>query len=106
MKHQSWVKGLVITIVSFGVALCVLISSLTSIDAHNEQAQATALKASVLRATLTCYAIEGRYPQDAEYLHVHYGLLYDRSHFIVTINTFSENLLPDISVMVQGGGVT
>ena len=106
MKHRSWVKGLVITLVSFGIALCVLISGLTNISARNEQAQATALKASVLRATLTCYAIEGRYPQDAEYLHVHYGLLYDRSHFIVTINTFSENLLPDISVMVQGGGVT
>ncbi|MEG0996542.1 MAG: hypothetical protein RSH26_06225, partial [Clostridia bacterium] len=55
------------------------------------------------RATMLCYAVEGRYPASVEELRAHYGLAYDESRFIVSLDGFASNLLPNISVIPVGG---
>ena len=53
---------------------------------------------AVHNAALTCYAVEGAYPDDLEYLRVHYGLAYDQDRYLVRYDSFGSNLMPDISV--------
>ena len=53
---------------------------------------------AVHNAALTCYAVEGAYPTDLEYLRAHYGLAYDQSRYMVRYDSFGMNLMPDITV--------
>jgi len=81
-----------------------LVSALTQVDQQSEQEQVKILTDAVFRATLTCYAIEGRYPPSAEYLKTHYGIVYNEDQYIVTLDSFASNVLPTIYVLVRGGG--
>ena len=58
---------------------------------------------AVHNAAVTCYAVEGAYPNDLEYLRRHYGLAYDQSRYLVTYSAFASNLLPEIYVTEVGG---
>ena len=64
----------------------------------SNQAQTEFVTKAVHNAALTCYAVEGAYPTDLEYLRAHYGLAYDQSRYLVRYDSFSTNLMPDISV--------
>lgn len=57
------------------------------------------LENAVRRSAITCYATEGVYPPDLEYLESHYGLQIDREHYTVFYEIFAENLMPDITVL-------
>ena len=61
-------------------------------------AQTKFVTEAVHNAALTCYAVEGAYPTDLEYLRSHYGLAYDQSRYLVRYDSFGSNLMPDISV--------
>ena len=69
------------------------------------EAQTQFVTDAVHNAALTCYAVEGAYPTDLDYLRAHYGLAYDQSRYMVRYDSFSSNLMPDISVMeVEASG--
>ena len=64
----------------------------------SDGAQTQFVTDAVHNAALTCYAVEGAYPNDIEYLRTHYGLAYDESRYLVTYSAFASNLLPEIYV--------
>ena len=47
------------------------------------EAQTKFVTDAVRNAALTCYAVEGAYPNDVEYLREHYGLAYDQQRYLV-----------------------
>ena len=61
-------------------------------------AQTQFVTEAVHNAALTCYAVEGAYPNNLEYLRTHYGLAYDQDRYLVTYSAFASNLLPEIYV--------
>lgn len=61
------------------------------------------LKNAIARATVQCYAIEGRYPPSVEYLEEHYGIQIDRSRYYVFYEGFASNIMPDITVIPAEG---
>ncbi|MBQ6374298.1 MAG: hypothetical protein IJJ45_07420 [Clostridia bacterium] len=61
-------------------------------------AQTQFVEDAVHNAALTCYAVEGAYPSDLEYLRENYGLAYDESRYFVTYEAFASNLVPEIYV--------
>lgn len=66
------------------------------------QAAAQALRLteeSIRRAAVQCYALEGFYPVNINYLMEHYGILPDTSRFIIHYQFIADNLLPDITVL-------
>ena len=69
----------------------------------NDGAQTQFVVDAVHNAALTCYAVEGAYPNNLEYLRSHYGLAYDQSRYMVTYSAFASNLLPEIYVTEVGG---
>jgi hypothetical protein len=52
----------------------------------------------VERAAVLCYAMEGFYPPQMEYLEEKYGLIVDRKKFMVLYSTFGSNVRPEVSV--------
>lgn len=56
---------------------------------------------AIREAALTCYAVEGAYPDSVDYLRQHYRLAYDTERYFVTYDAFASNLIPDIWVTVK-----
>ena len=69
------------------------------IAAEEERRQ---LERAVLRAALSCYAVEGYYPASLDTLEENYGLRYNEAQYIVRYDCFADNVLPDISVYDRG----
>jgi hypothetical protein len=51
---------------------------------------------SLNRAAVTCYAIEGRYPESYEYLKENYGIKVNENKFKVVYEIFAANIMPRI----------
>ena len=64
----------------------------------SDTAQTQFVVDAVHNAALTCYAVEGAYPSNLDYLRQNYGLAYDQSRYMVRYSAFASNLMPDISV--------
>lgn len=69
------------------------------VESANDGAQTQFVYDAVQNAALTCYAVEGAYPESLEYMRENYGLAYDDSRYYVTYDAFSSNLVPDIRVI-------
>lgn len=61
------------------------------------------LEDAVRRGAVTCYASEGIYPPTLQYLEEHYGVQVDESRYTVFYDAFSENLMPEITVVENEG---
>ena len=59
---------------------------------------------AVHNAALTCYAVEGAYPDSVDYLREHYRLAYDEDRYLITYDAFASNMIPDIWVTEVGVG--
>jgi hypothetical protein len=96
-------KGALLTLLVFGLMIGVLVYGVSTVNDANESEQMAELENSVRRAAILCYAVEGRYPESVEELCQHYGLSYDEDKYIVQLDSFASNLLPDIRILTIGG---
>ena len=65
-------------------------------------AESEIVRQSIKDAAITCYAVEGAYPDSLEYLRENYFLAYNEDRFFVTYDAFSSNHIPDIYVTERG----
>lgn len=56
------------------------------------------IEQTIRNYAVECYAIEGSYPSDLNYLEEHYGLILDYERYNYYYDAFASNVLPDISV--------
>ncbi len=59
------------------------------------------LRQSVTEACVQCYAIEGTYPVDINYLEQYYGVHYDGSKYEVSLDAGSDNDLPAVQITLR-----
>ena len=57
------------------------------------------LEESINKAVVSCYALEGAYPDSIEHLEENYGLVYDKDKYRILYSVFASNLMPEISVV-------
>ena len=57
------------------------------------------LETALRRAAVSCYAAEGFYPPDVDYMRQRYALQWDETRYIVHYERFASNLMPDITVL-------
>lgn len=103
-KRGSLARGLILTAAVFLLTAAALGLGAGQVDRRSEKEQAAALEDTVRRAAVLFYAVEGRYPTGVKELEGGYGVRYNADRFIVSIDGFASNLLPDIRVMAVGGG--
>ena len=58
------------------------------------------LSNALSRDIIHCYAVEGTYPPDLEYLEQHYGLLYDHDKFYVDYHPIASNIRPEYEIVL------
>jgi hypothetical protein len=93
MNRRDIIKLLIIAAV-----LVLAVTLVNRIGASQQQAEAEIVREAIKNAALTCYAVEGAYPDSVEYLREHYRLAYDESRYFVTYESFASNIMPDIYV--------
>jgi hypothetical protein len=86
------------------VMLCLFLYAVSMISVRADSEQLEATKRAVSAALVSCYAIEGAYPQNLSYLEENYGLLVDNKHFYVQYTTMGSNVMPAVNVIRWGSG--
>ena len=56
------------------------------------------LRQSVRKAVVQCYAIEGAYPPDIDYLEKEYSLEYNHDKYYIDYEVFASNVMPNVDV--------
>lgn len=87
-------------------ALCVAVllffsTALNSLDRGQGAEAQRQLEEALRRGCVACYAAEGIYPPNLDYLKERYGVQVDESRYTVFYSVFADNLMPDITVLVN-----
>lgn len=69
------------------------------VNEEKKQEDRIRLEEALVNAAVACYAIEGAYPDSAEYLIVRCGIQYNSDRFEIKYEYLGSNLLPDITVL-------
>lgn len=68
---------------------------------HLNEESALAIQKTVERSAKQCYAVEGVYPPNLDYLRDNYGLQVNTKDFYVRYEAFASNLPPKVIVKVK-----
>ena len=87
-------------------AACILVlvafsTALDSLNSGHEAEDLKQLEEALRRSCAACYAAEGVYPPNLEYLEDHYGIRVDEERYAVFYSAFADNLMPEITVVVR-----
>ena len=93
-------RSLILPLVAVIILLCFIIA-LNNLDNGQTEEGRLQLEDSIRRAAVACYAAEGIYPPDVEYLQNHYGIQIDEEKYAVFYDVFGSNLMPEITVVVK-----
>ena len=88
----------------FLVILVVLINGLSSTQKASAGEQKEMLESSIYRAVVSCYALEGSYPESMEYLIENYNVRIDEEKYVVHYMIFASNIMPDIDIVEKVSG--
>lgn len=79
--------------------MCMVVYGLGQIERSSRGEGRRRLEDGIRRAAVTCYAIEGNYPESISYIEEHYGVTVDRARYAVYYEIFASNILPEITVI-------
>ncbi len=93
------------SILIFIALILAFVLMINGITTKNSDRELQIVRDAVKNAALTCYAVEGMYPDDLEYLREHYHLSYNEEKYHVFYEPMASNLMPSIKVAERGGGM-
>lgn len=97
-------RGLLFAVVVFVLIAAFFLAALSSSARRNDAREQEMVAAALQRAVVTCYAVEGRYPPNLEYIYQNYGVRVDESRYMVFYDVIAANVMPGVQVMRVGGG--
>lgn len=106
MKKAEWKKRSInsfltnlIGIAIFCTMAFLIIFGLSNVGESSSAEGQRLLEQSLLRASMSCYAIEGSYPSSLMYLTENYGVIIDEEKYAVHYDIFASNIVPTITVI-------
>lgn len=96
-KKNHVLAGYIPAIAVFILLTVIVILSVADISRTTESEGLAITENSIKRAVITCYAQEGSYPPDIDYLKENYGLKVN-DEYTVRYNIFASNVMPSITV--------
>lgn len=96
-------KGLA-TLIAVLVSLLIIFQVSASLNTLAQQSRVAGLNAardSLRRVVVQCYALEGGYPPDLQYMSDYYGLQVDESRYIYLYEYIGGNLFPVFEVTAR-----
>ena len=97
-NKRQFPTSILITLMTFAAVVVICVFGFRDISKTAEAERLNSTRQAVMRATVQCYAIEGRFPQNLEYLKERYGLILDYERFIYVYDIMGSNLMPEIQV--------
>lgn len=95
MKQRKWIWVSLILL----AVLAFVLTAVTNLEQGKQAQDIRQLEQVLHRTAVACYAVEGVYPPNVEYMQEHYGLTYDESRYLVHYELFASNFMPEITVM-------
>ena len=96
--NRSLLSSIAIPVLAAAVLLFFLIA-LGNLGEGQRTEGKEQLEAALRRTAVACYAAEGIYPPNLDYIKEYYGIQIDESRYTVAYHAFAENLMPDITVL-------
>lgn len=91
--------SLLLQLALWALIIGLFLYGIRTFSAYTREKQRESLDYALKRDIAECYALEGIYPPDIDYLREHYGLTYDENLFYVDYRTLGSNLYPDVTVL-------
>lgn len=98
MKNSSF-RAWFLSLIGFAACLGMLFYLVAKPGPGHKEKQIERIYNAVWRATIHCYAMEGRYPPSLSYMEEVYGLQIDKDAFIVEYERPGGNIAPRIEVL-------
>lgn len=98
-KEKNSVYGYLLSLAAMGAAVAVFAVAMLSFSGRTGNREEETLKKAVTRASVQCYAIEGRYPPNVEYLEENYAVQINRKKYNVFYDGFASNVMPEINIV-------
>lgn len=87
--------------ISLIIIVLLIVYMYTAINNAQKKSDAESFKIlsdAIIRSAVQCYAIEGFYPPNIEYLEENYGLLVDHDKYFISYSVFASNIIPEVDV--------
>ena len=101
-REKKSVISVVAALLCGAVVCCCILLFARAMRQVKETSDAESLRLAedaIRRACVTCYCLEGRFPESFAYLREHYALSVDEEKYFVHYSAFAENIMPDITVV-------
>lgn len=86
----------------FLCAVCLFLFASVRMEETTKREQTELLRDAINQAVVSCYAIEGRYPESLDYLIENYGIRVDTEKYAVSYEIFADNIRPGVRVIRLG----
>jgi hypothetical protein len=90
----GWLRSILFVIV---ISAVLIVGIFYISNMGNEQGLKLTKEAAV-RTMIECYAIEGIYPPNVQYMVDNYNLSYDDTKYFIHYDAFASNIMPTIDV--------
>ncbi len=99
-KQNKWASMLyTLPILLSLIILVSFVLGIQSVSRTTADKQLESLENALSRSIAQCYAVEGMYPPDLEYIKEHYGLTYDEKAYLVDYQPVGSNIAPEVVVL-------
>ena len=88
-----------------GVIVIAMFVSMSRYSARTNADEPARMTQIILDAAVQCYALEGSYPPDLDYLTEKYGSQLDNNQYYYYYNNQIGNMLPEIQVLPKDGAL-
>ncbi len=96
--------SLVVSLLILAAAALALLFGLSGFTDSYTGRQVSEVRDTVISYVAQCYALEGAYPPDLQYLADNYGLQLDTEHYIYHYDMYASNIMPDVRVFERKAG--
>ena len=98
-RDKSMLGSIAGAVAVFALILSMILVGLNNTEKSVEENGLHIAEDAVRRAVISCYALEGSYPESYEYLKDNYAVDVNEDKYIVNYNIFASNIMPDITVI-------
>lgn len=88
-----------ISILVFIIITVLFMNGVREASAKEQEEALRIAQDSIRRAVVSCYALEGSYPESFEYIKENYGVRINEDKYFVHYEIFASNIMPDVTVV-------
>lgn len=92
----------ILSLLPFLLMIVGIIFIVEYVDNKTSAESVQVIEANIRKAAISCYAIEGAYPQTVEYLEENYGLQINHDKYVVEYDIIGANVMPWVAVVEKG----